>query len=72
MLDYVVAHNIITRVLIEEGGREETQRQRDLEDATQLALKVEEGAQNKAMRLPLEARKGKKEASLLELPEETP
>ena len=41
------------------------------EDATLLALKIEEGATKQGMQVALEAEKGKARDSLLELPEGT-
>ena len=47
-MDYPGGLNVITRVLIGETGRKEGQNQR-FEDATLLALKVEEGFSSQGM-----------------------
>lgn len=44
MLDYPDGPNIITRVLIEEGGRKQSQRRKKGDGMTEAGLKVEEGA----------------------------
>lgn len=65
ILHYLDESNLITRVLIR--GRQEEQSQREnLEDATLLALKVEEGATSQGCKWPLAAGKGMEADSPLE------
>ena len=67
ILDLLGGSNIITRILIREGGREESQRER-LKDALLLAFKMEQRARSQGMQMACGSWKRPGNKSSLESP----